>query len=159
MTINVDFLATQISAWAWELGFQGVGITDTHLPEAEIHLQQWLTNNHHGAMSYMAHHGSKRSRPQELLPGTLRVISVRMNYWPQESVQEAVQQLENPEHGFISRYALGRDYHKLVRKRLQALADRISETVKEHHYRVYCDSAPVLEKALAEKSGLGWIGK
>jgi len=157
---NPDFrsLAQNVNAWSKELGFQQLGITDTLMDTHEKRLIDWLNSGFHGEMDYMQKHGSKRSRPAELVAGTLRVISVRMDYLPPgaESIQTV---LDNPETGFISRYALGRDYHKLMRKRLQQLADRITASVGDFGYRVFVDSAPVLEKPLAEKAGLGWIGK
>lgn len=157
---NIDFaqLATQIKQWSAELGFQQLGITDTGLDEHERHLLQWLEKGFHGEMSYMANHGTKRSRPAELHEGTIRIISVRMDYRPPDCTDSKTV-LENNSLGFISRYALGRDYHKVMRRRLQRLADRIKAEIGEFGYRVFVDSAPVLEKALAEKSGLGWIGK
>ncbi len=154
-------LALQIKQWGLELGFQQVGITDTAMPEAEAHLQNWLDNGFHGEMDYMQRHGLKRSRPELLHPGTLRIISVRMDYLP-ESAIAMNQALADPASAYISRYALGRDYHKLMRNRLQKLADKIqAETGSEpsNAMRVFVDSAPVMEKALAEKAGLGWIGK
>jgi len=151
-------LARQIRAWGMELGFQQLGICDTELSAHETHLQKWLARNFHGEMGYMQRHGSRRSRPAELLPGTIRVIAARMDYLPATSIAlEAL--LEDPAKGVISRYALGRDYHKLMRKRLQKLASRIEQQCGPFSYRVLVDSAPVLEKALAEKAGLGWIGK
>jgi epoxyqueuosine reductase len=154
-------LALQIKQWGLELGFQQVGITDTTLPEAEVHLQHWLANNFHGEMDYMQRHGLKRSRPELLHPGTVRVISVRLDY-QSEPAATMSQQLNNPTAAYISRYALGRDYHKLMRNRLQKLADKIHAAVDTElpgTMRALVDSAPVLEKALAEKAGLGWIGK
>jgi epoxyqueuosine reductase len=156
-------LALQIKQWGLELGFQQVGITDTDLSVAEAHLDNWLANDFHGEMAYMQHHGTKRSRPDELLPGTLRVISVRMDYLP-ESATVMNENLENPEAAYISRYALGRDYHKMMRNRLQKLVDKIQQettlsSIANTQMRAFVDSAPVLEKALAEKAGLGWIGK
>jgi len=151
-------LARQIKQWASELGFQQCGITDIQLQEHGERLQQWLANNYHGEMDYMARHGSKRFMPAELVSGTQRVIAVRMNYWPAEAAApEAI--LDDPETAFISRYTLGRDYHKLMRKRLTQLAKKIQTQVETSHYRVFTDSAPVMERALAEKAGLGWIGK
>jgi len=135
-----------------------VGIADTDLRQAEVHLQQWLAAGYHGEMEYMARHGSKRSRPAELEPGTLSVISVRMDYLPDCGV-DPWQLLANAQQGYISRYALGRDYHKLMRKRLQQLAGRIAAHIGPFGYRVFVDSAPVLEKPLAQKAGLGWVGK
>jgi epoxyqueuosine reductase len=162
MTLNnpdhMANLAAQIKAWGQELGFQQLGITDTDLSLAETHLDNWLANNFHGSMDYMQRHGHKRSRPALLHPGTQRVISVRMDYLP-ESGSKMNQALEKPFLAYISRYALGRDYHKLMRSRLQKLADRIHTEIGDFGYRAFVDSAPVLEKALAEKAGLGWIGK
>lgn len=166
-TIRQDWpaLVQQMRRWAGELGFQQLGISDTDLSEHEAHLLNWLDANQHGAMTYMKKHGLRRSRPAELLPGTVRVISVRMDYLP-ESQQQAASHLQNPVNAYLSRYALGRDYHKLMRKRLSQLAKRIHMHLAEINddscsetYRVFVDSAPVLEKALAEKAGLGWIGK
>lgn len=151
-------LALQIKQWGLELGFQQVGISDTHLEEAEAHLNRWLSKNHHGEMDYMQSHGHKRSRPELLHPGTIRIISVRMDYLPERpAAMNPV--LSNPMAAYISRYALGRDYHKLMRHRLQKLADKIQANYGSFGYRAFTDSAPVLEKALAEKAGLGWIGK
>jgi epoxyqueuosine reductase len=151
-------LAREIRARAKELGFQQVGITDTGLQAAENHLLNWLAKNHHGEMSYMARHGLKRSRPAELVPGTTRIISVRMDYLPQDA-RTAVALLKLDRHAYISRYALGRDYHKLMRSRLQKLVQYIQSRLENFNYRIFTDSAPVLEKALAEKAGIGWIGK
>lgn len=151
-------LTHQIKLWGSELGFDQVGITDGNLAQAEQRLHQWLDQGLHGEMEYMARHGSKRSRPDLLIPGTRRVISVRMDYLP-EPQDTSLEALNNPLQAFISRYALGRDYHKVLRKRLQQLSKRIEKAVGEFGYRVFVDSAPVLEKPLAEKAGLGWIGK
>ena len=151
-------LAATIAQWGRELGFQEMGIADTELSEAEEHLQRWLAAGRHGAMSYMARHGTARARPAELVPGTIRVITARMNYWPADAeAPEAV--LDDVERAYIARYALGRDYHKVLRARLQQLADRITDEVGDFGYRVFTDSAPVLEVALAAKAGLGWRGK
>jgi len=150
-------LAQSIKDWGRELGFQQVGIASVDLPEHEAHLQRWLAAGHQGEMDYMAAHGSKRSRPAELVPGTLRVISLRMDYLPGDTRMS--ERLAEPEKAYVSRYALGRDYHKLIRKRLQHLAERIQEVIGPFGYRAFVDSAPVLEKALAEQAGLGWIGK
>jgi epoxyqueuosine reductase len=148
----------QLDEWARALGFAAVGVSGIDLAEDEAHLLDWLRQGCHGEMEYMQRHGTLRSRPQELLPGTLRVISVRMDYLPQGQAEaEAV--LAEPRLAYVSRYALGRDYHKLIRSRLQKLADRIAEAVGPFGYRVFTDSAPVLEKALARNAGLGWIGK
>ena len=156
--IDLTRLATDIKAWGRELGFQRIGIADVELGDAETRLLNWLDRERHGEMHYMEPHGPRRSRPQELQPGTLRVISARMDYLPGHAADsEAV--MHNPSLGFISRYALGRDYHKVMRGRLQKLAERIESKVGPFQYRAFTDSAPVLEKALAEKAGLGWIGK
>jgi len=155
---TLQALALQIKQWGQELGFQQVGITDTDLSDAEGHLHDWLNNNFHGDMDYMLRHGLKRSRPALLHPGTISVISVRMDY--QSDSKPAMEQaLMKPAEAYISRYALGRDYHKLMRNRLQKLAEKIAADVGPFGYRAFVDSAPVLEKALAEKAGLGWIGK
>lgn len=150
-------LPEQIRQWSRELGFQQTGITDIDLSEHEKHLDNWLAKNFHGEMAFMAKHGSKRAHPELLLPGTLRVISVRMDYLPEE--QDLSAQLEDGNKAYISRYALGRDYHKLMRKRLAKLASKISDIAGPHNCRAFVDSAPVLERGLAEKAGLGWIGK
>ena len=151
-------LPERIRRWASELGFQQAGISRRALTADEEHLRRWLEQGHHGSMDYMARHGSKRSRPAELVPGTLTVISVRMDYLPPDSAaMQAV--LEDGTIGYVSRYALGRDYHKLLRQRLQRLADRIGAEVGPFGYRAFVDSAPVLEKALARNAGLGFIGK
>ena len=151
-------LAEQIKAWGRDLGFQAIAITDTDLNQAEKMLQQWLQQGYHGDMDWMAVHGNKRTRPAELVNGTHRVISGRMDYWPPDTTN-AESILENPEKAYISRYALGRDYHKVLRQRLQRLATKIETEVGSFGYRVFVDSAPVMEKPLAEKAGLGWIGK
>ncbi|MBZ9567925.1 MULTISPECIES: tRNA epoxyqueuosine(34) reductase QueG [Modicisalibacter] len=150
-------LAARIKQWGRELGFQQVGITDTDLESHEHHLERWLAAGHHGEMDYMARHGTKRTRPAELVPGTLRVISARMDYLPPEV--ETTKMLGRPEKAYVSRYALGRDYHKLIRKRLAELARRIEAEVGAFGYRAFVDSAPVMERALAQKAGLGWFGK
>ena len=152
-----DALLQQIQQWAAELGFQQVGITDVDLGEHEAYLQKWLDAGYHGSMDYMARHGSKRSRPQELVPGTSRVLSLRMDYLPDATQAEEV--LASTQKGYISRYTLGRDYHKLIRKRLSQLAKRIEQTAGGGEYRAFVDSAPVLERAIAEQAGLGWIAK
>lgn len=154
---DYDALAARIKAWGKALGFQAVGISDTRLDAAEAHLQQWLADSHHGAMDYMAKHGVKRARPAELVPGTLRVISVRMNYYPQ-GARDTDEVLADGSRAFISRYALGRDYHKVLRNRLEKLARQIRDEV-ECQCRVFTDSAPVLEVELAQKAHLGWRGK
>ncbi len=150
-------LARQIKAWGEELGFAQVGIADTDLSAAELRLQEWLANEFHGEMDYMAAHGSKRSRPHELVPGTLRVITARLTYWPQAT--DAATNLAKPERAYVSRYAVGRDYHRVLRHRLQQLAEKIESEIGPFGYRVFTDSAPVMEVELATKSGLGWRGK
>lgn len=147
-----------IRDWGRELGFDHMGISDTNLAEHEAYLMNWLQSGMHGEMDYMHKHGTKRSRPGELLPGTVRIISVRMNYLPPDAL-DPMQVLEDPSLAYISRYALGRDYHKVMRKRLQKLANHIEQQVGSFGYRAFVDSAPVLEKALAHKAGLGWVGK
>ncbi|WP_447651995.1 tRNA epoxyqueuosine(34) reductase QueG [Pseudomonas abietaniphila] len=150
-------LAQSIKEWGRELGFQQVGISGLDLAEHEQHLQRWLEAGYHGEMDYMAAHGSKRSHPDELVPGTLRVVSLRMDYLPGDT--QMAQLLAQPEKAYVSRYALGRDYHKLIRKRVQQLAERIQQAIGPFGFRAFVDSAPVLEKAIAEQAGLGWIGK
>lgn len=141
-----------------QLGFQQTGISDIDLSQAEARLAMWLERQFHGEMDYMSHHGINRSRPEELVPGTLRVISVRMDYLPEDQ-QAARELLDHPSKAYVSRYALGRDYHKVLRSRLRKLAQAIQEEIGPFGYRVFVDSAPVLEKPIAEKAGLGWIGK
>ena len=150
-------LADQIRALAQDLGFQQLGISAPDIGEHEQWLQRWLDAGYQGEMEWMASHGSKRTRPQELVPGTQRVISVRMDYLPADAAM--AKRLANPDTAYISRYALGRDYHKLIRRRLQQLADRIQHLAGPFGYRAFVDSAPVMERALASRSGLGWIGK
>jgi epoxyqueuosine reductase len=151
-------LAARIRRWGSELGFQQVGISATELGKDETYLVDWLAAGRHGEMDYMQRHGLKRSRPAELHAGTLRVISVRMDYDPPQA-RDAWEVLEDPDLAYVSRYALGRDYHKLLRARLQKLADRIAAETGPFGYRAFVDSAPVMEKALARNAGLGWIGK
>lgn len=155
---QLDALSRDIRAWGRELGFGALGIARSALPEDEAWLKRWLALGRHGEMGWMARHGTRRSRPAELVPGTVTVIAARMDYLPPESTApEAV--LADPSLAYISRYALGRDYHKVLRNRLQRLAERIARAVGPFGYRVFTDSAPVLEKALARDAGLGWIGK
>ena len=155
--LDLATLAASIKEWARELGFQQAGICEPQLDEQEAHLQRWLDAGYHGEMDYMAAHGSKRSRPAELVPGTLRVISLRMDYLPGDTRMS--QRLAQPEQAYVSRYALGRDYHKLIRKRLQQLAERIQQAIGPFGFRAFVDSAPVLERAIARQAGLGWVGK
>ena len=156
-SLDLPALSQTIKDWGRELGFQQVGIAGLDLATHEAHLQRWLAAGYHGEMDYMAAHGSKRSHPEELVPGTLRVISLRMDYLPGDT--EMSKRLGEPEKAYVSRYALGRDYHKLIRKRIQQLAERIQQAIGPFGYRAFVDSAPVLEKAIAEQAGLGWIGK
>ena len=154
--IDYQKLSSQIKSLGINLGFDQIGITDTDLSATSEKFKEWLALGYQGEMSYMSVHGDKRYRPDKLHQNTIRVICVRLNYWPDE---DAKSQLDHSENGYVSRYALGRDYHKLMRKRLQKLADEIQQVIGNFGFRVFCDSAPVLEKPLAEKAGLGWIGK
>jgi epoxyqueuosine reductase len=160
---NLAALALAIKAWGRELGFADVGIAGIDLGDAEAGLQAWLDQGCHGEMDYMAAHGMKRARPAELVPGTLRVITARMNYLPQEAPPDWREREERraaePEAAMVSMYARGRDYHKVLRSRLQQLAERIGGEIGEFGYRVFTDSAPVMEVALAQKTGVGWRGK
>ena len=151
-------LARDIRAWGRELGFDRLGIAETELDAHEARLLDWLARGRHGEMAYMRRHGVRRSRPADLVPGTQRVISVRLNYLP-HALGGARKTLADPQRGYISRYALGRDYHKVLRGRLRRLAARIEQAIGPFGCRIFTDSAPVLEKALAERAGLGWIGK
>lgn len=154
-------LSEDIVRWARELGFGSAGVADIDLSAAEPGLQQWLAAGYHGEMDYMARHGLRRARPAELVPGTLSAIMVTMDYAPADPLwrDQAWQTLARDERAYVSRYALGRDYHKVVRARLEKLAQRMAGEVGPHGYRVFCDSAPVLEVALAQQAGLGWRGK
>jgi epoxyqueuosine reductase len=163
-SFNLNQLAADIKIWGRELGFQQVGITDIDLGDAELRLQEWLAKGYHGTMKWLTAHDNKRSRPADLVPGTVRVISVRMDYLPGNTQQ--IQILKDPTKAYISRYTLGRDYHKLIRKRLGKLAKQIDDALpadypkhNEWLNRAFVDSAPVMERPLAEKAGLGWTGK
>ena len=160
-------LAADIKRWGRELGFAEIGITDTDLSNAEIEHQAWIKKGFHGDMDYMAKHGVKRTRPADLVPNTVRVISARLDYLPPKA-KDSWDVIKDGEKAFISRYALGRDYHKVIRQKLQKLCDKISAEIgaeinyctdNQFESRVFTDSAPVLEVALAEKAGLGWRGK
>lgn len=151
-------LAERIRTLARAAGFQRCGISDIALEEDEAHLRSWLAEGLYGDMHWMARHGTLRARPQELVPGTLRVISVGLDYGP-DTHDAAWHTLADGERAYVARYALGRDYHKLMRNRLQKLATRIGDEIGPFGYRVFVDSAPVLERALARNAGLGWIGK
>ncbi|SFU50968.1 tRNA epoxyqueuosine(34) reductase QueG [Xenorhabdus koppenhoeferi] len=161
--LDLNLLAVNIKQWGLSLGFQQVGICDTDLSTEEPKLQEWLDKQYHGEMDWMARHGMMRARPHELLPGTLRVISVRMNYLPAKAAFAST--LNNPQMGYVSRYSLGRDYHKLLRQRLKKLGDQIQSYCSAHEYqgtlnfRPFVDSAPIMERPLAAKAGLGWVGK
>ncbi len=150
-------LLDRIREWGDALGFQALGFTGVDLQQHEEYLQKWLAKGYHGEMEWMARHGSKRSRPDTLVPGTCTVITARMDYLPKGA--DAEQVLSQSELAYISRYALGRDYHKLMRARLAKLARQIETQLGTGRYRAFVDSAPVLERALAENAGLGWIGK
>jgi epoxyqueuosine reductase len=150
-------LAAGVKAWGQTLGFDAIGIAGTDLGEAEARLLSWLAQGRHGRMDYMARHGNLRARPQALVPGTLSVITARMNYWP--DARDAAATLADATLAYVSRYALGRDYHKIMRSRLQRLAERIREDIGEFAFRAFADSAPVMEVELAARSGLGWRGK
>jgi epoxyqueuosine reductase len=156
--MNPDSLRQRLETLASARGFAAVGVSDIALDDDERWLVEWLEAGLHGEMHYMARHGTRRSRPAELVPGTLRVISARMDYWPADA-QDAAAVLGDAATGYVSRYALGRDYHKILRRALQQLADDLAQEIGPFGYRVFVDSAPVLEKALARNAGLGWIGK
>ncbi|MDT8371511.1 MAG: tRNA epoxyqueuosine(34) reductase QueG [Gammaproteobacteria bacterium] len=151
-------LIDDLQMWAKSFGFQQLGISDIDLEQAGESLNEWVNAGFHGDMDYMVRHGSMRTHPEQLVPGTIRVISVRMDYLPEQTT-ESWRVLNDDNKGFVSRYALGRDYHKLMRKRLQKLAQKIEAEITDMGFRVFCDSAPVMEKALAQKAGLGWVGK
>jgi epoxyqueuosine reductase len=157
-TAQLERLAGEIKQLGRDLGFAKLGIASAELDSDEPKLARWLALGRHGAMAYMQRHGRKRSRPADLVPGTVTVISARMSYWP-AGAHDARAALADPQTGYVARYALGRDYHKVLRSRLQRLADAVADRVGEFGYRVFVDSAPVLEKALARNAGLGWIGK
>ncbi|NHB92233.1 tRNA epoxyqueuosine(34) reductase QueG [Photorhabdus cinerea] len=161
--LDLNLLTTNIKQWGLFLGFQQVGICDTDLSVEEPKFQEWLDKQYHGEMAWMERHGMMRTRPNELLPGTLRVISVRMNYLPAKASFAST--LNDPELGYVSRYALGRDYHKLLRQRLKKLGEQIQDYCHDFEYqgvlnfRPFVDSAPIMERPLAAKAGLGWVGK
>ena len=157
-TEELTALKTQMKLWARELGFSKIGIADTDLSQAETRLIEWLADGRHGDMHYMAKHGDRRTQPAAIHPGTVRVVSVRMDYFP-DSATPPTTILQDSTKGYVSRYALGRDYHRLIRRRLQKLADLMSEAVGPFRYRAFVDSGPVMEKPLAVKAGLGWLGK
>ena len=156
--LDLAAVKRELVSRARELGFGALGVARVDIPEDERHLLRWLDAGFHGEMRYMQRHGRKRSHPEQLVPGTVRVLSARMDYWPREA-REAEEALADSAAGYISRYALGRDYHKVLRKALARLAEGFAERIGPFGYRVCVDSAPVLEKALAREAGLGWIGK
>lgn len=155
--INYQELLKKIKSWGQELGFSQVGVSDVDLSKHEQALTNWLANNFHGEMDYMEKHGLMRARANELVPDTIRVISARMDYLPTDA--KFAQTLKNKDKAYVSRYALGRDYHKLIRKRLKQLGEKINQYCQQFNYRPFVDSAPILERPLAEKAGLGWVGK
>ena len=159
MTQNIDYdkLAEDIKRWGKELGFQQVGITDLDLSQHQDSLQKWLDQGYHGEMEYMQRHADLRAHPELLHPGSVRAICVRMDYLPKGALFAQV--LKNPKLGYVSRYALGRDYHKVMRKRLKRLGDKIQAQFADTDFRPFVDSAPIMERPLAEKAGLGWTGK
>jgi epoxyqueuosine reductase len=148
----------RVKALGREIGFDAIAIAGTDLAEEEARLIEWLGRGWHGEMDYMARHGARRARPAELVPGTVSVITARLNYVPAEA-RDSWETIEDGESAFVSRYALGRDYHKVLRAKLQKLAERMTEELGPFHYRVFTDSAPVMEVSLAARSGLGWRGK
>ncbi|MBY5993513.1 tRNA epoxyqueuosine(34) reductase QueG [Ferrimonas balearica] len=156
-TPNWAALAAQIKSLALEMGFSAVGITDVDLSDEWPRLQAWLDNQYHGEMDYMARHGALRAQPEQLHPGTLRVISVALDYLPPDA--GFARTLKSPHQGYVSRYAGGRDYHKLMRNRLKQLGQRIQAELPELAFRPFVDSAPLLERPLARNAGLGWVGK
>lgn len=156
-SINLSTLATNIKAWGRELGFSSLGIADIDLSIAQVRLQEWLAMGRHGEMDYMEKGATLRAQPGTLHPGTLRVIAARMNYWPEAADPHS--SLNDKGVAYVSRYALGRDYHKVMRSRLQKLANKIEVEARDFGYRVFTDSAPVMEVELARKAGLGWRGK
>src|SRR6185503_1741387 len=151
-------IGERVKRWGRELGFDAIAIAGTDLAQEEARLLAWLARGWHGSMDYMARHGARRARPAELVPGTLSVITARLRYSP-PSARDSWDVLEDGASAFVSRYALGRDYHKVLRAKLQALADRMSAELGSFAYRVFTDSAPVMEVALAARAGLGWRGK
>ncbi len=158
LALDPAALAADIKRWGLELGFARTGVANIDLAQDEAHFLDWLRAGFDGELRYMSRHGRKRSRPAELVPGTVSCISARLNYWPADA-KEAQATLADGAGAYVSRYALGRDYHKLIRRRLQRLCDRIGDRIGPFGYRAFADSAPVLEKALARNAGLGWIGK
>jgi len=160
MTLN-NITQTKLKQWAQQLGFQELGVSGIDLSTEERYLKRWLEKGFHGDMEWMERHGNKRTRPDELEEGTISIISVRMDYLPPQTL-DPIMVLNHPERAYVSRYALGRDYHKIMRKKLEKLAKKINEELSDSEkmqYRVFVDSAPVMEKPIAVKAGLGWMGK
>jgi epoxyqueuosine reductase len=158
MEAAVEAIEERIKRWGRELGFGAVAIAGTELDEEEARLLEWIGRGWHGDMEYMARHGARRARPAELVPGTVSVITARLDYQPPEA-RDALEALADPESAFVSRYALGRDYHKVLRAKLKALAQRLEAELGSFAWRVFTDSAPVMEVSLAARAGLGWRGK
>jgi epoxyqueuosine reductase len=157
-TAQLAGLKTTLASMAHARGFDALGVADLRLDTDAAWLQRWLDAGRHGEMDYMWKHGTRRTRPAELIPGTVRVLSARMNYWPADT-RDADETLSDPDAAYVSRYALGRDYHKVLRQALQGLAEDMIGALGPMGYRVFVDSGPVLERALACKAGIGWIGK
>jgi epoxyqueuosine reductase len=153
-----ESVGQRVKRWGLELGFDAIAIAGTDLAEEEARLVEWLGRGWHGDMDYMARHGVRRARPAELIPGTVSIITARLDYQPADA-REAQAVLDDTERAFVSRYALGRDYHKVMRAKLQQLADRMTAELGPFTYRVFSDSAPVMEVSLATRAGLGWRGK
>lgn len=156
-TLNFTSLKNKIKSWGKEFNFQAVGISHCDLSEAEQHLKDWLAKGFHADMGYMHKHGLKRTRPALLTPGTVSIISVRMAYYPPTTETRA--RMADPNQAIIANYALGKDYHIILKQRLQEFADKIQQAIGEFGYRAFTDSAPVMERAIAQEAGLGWIGK
>jgi len=156
--MNIDALLSQIKDDSKSLGFSSFGISHTSFKEAGQKHQAWFESIDVGDMDYMQRNAHLRANPSELQPNTVSILSFTLPYWPEKS-SDALEQLNRAEHGYVSRYALGRDYHKVFKKKLEQMAARIRETVGDFGYRVFVDSAPVLEQAIAEQAGLGWVGK
>jgi len=157
-TVSESSVEARVKRWGRELGFDAVAIAGTDLARDEARLIEWLGRGWHGEMDYMARHGARRARPAELVPGTVSIVTARLNY-TSPGTRDAWETLDDPDSAFVSRYALGRDYHKVLRAKLQALADRMTAELGAFHYRVFTDSAPVMEVSLASMGGLGWRGK
>ena len=156
-TLNFTTLKQKIKSWGKSLNFQAVGVSHCELSEAEEHLKNWLAQGFQAEMDYMHKHGLKRTRPALLVPGTISIISVRMAYYP--PTEAIIKRMEDPNQAIIANYALGKDYHYIIRDKLKQLAEKISEEIGPFGYRAFTDSAPVMERAIAQEAGLGWIGQ